>query len=93
MLTTTTKEDIDKMIVTGKVKLSGWKLFYHYVFAGFLFLIPILTTWQLLKYYVFDSYSGKLTPAIIARGYIILPFAILMYFFLRSRLRLKKMKQ
>lgn len=85
-------DQISRMKSTKRIGLSKSQLFWHYSIVPFLLIVPILTTWNLIEYYVLGTYEGVRTPKelLTSGSYLFLIPAFILYFIQRARLRLKE---
>jgi hypothetical protein len=74
------------------LQLNKMQLFWHYSIVLFLFIVPVITTISVYKYYVTHTYRGVRSIEEIATGYIPIIPAIAFYFIQKRRLRFKSIK-
>jgi hypothetical protein len=83
------KSDINTMKQTGKVKLFGREVFWHYSVVPFLLFIPILTLWYIIQFYL-GIYTGNRTIFELLDGFLFIIPAILFYYIQKKHLTFKK---
>jgi len=73
--------------------LTKGQNFWHYAIVPFLLIVPVMTTIDVLKYYVTHTYSAaRPIEDIIPIGYIWILPAIAFYFIQKHKLRFKEIK-
>ncbi len=79
-----------KMIDTETLVLTKGQLFWHYCIVPFLLISPIVSTIDLLKYYLTDSYSGTRSIGEMATwSYLPVIPALAFYFIQKRKLKFK----
>jgi hypothetical protein len=80
--------DIQNIKKIGTLKLTKGQLFGHYAIVPFLLIIPIMTTYYLIQFYVTKTYTGVRTAdELMLTGYPWLIPALLLYFIQKRRLK------
>ena len=75
---------------TETLVLTKGRLFWHYSFILFLLFVPLLTTIDVIKYYVTHTYyAQRPIEDLISTGYIWVISAIAFYFIQKTRLKFK----
>lgn len=81
--------NLNEMIKEKRVKLSKAETFWHYSIVPFLLIVPLITTWSLIQYYLLDTYTGVREPNELVAGYYFVIPAFIMLFIQRNRLKFK----
>ncbi|MGM1056728.1 MAG: hypothetical protein ACQEWG_12640 [Bacteroidota bacterium] len=78
------------MIRTKTLKLSKENLFWHYSVVPFVLIVPILSVWSLVEFYIFKTYDGVRKPEFGTFEFICVIAAIFFFFIQSRRLRFKE---
>lgn len=89
-----TKDNMQDMITQdGRIKLTFGQTIDHYIIVLFFLFVPVLTTYNLFKIFITETYDGKRTAGELITTAI--PFFILAIVFIvvqRNRLKLREIK-
>jgi len=85
-----TQAQIHRMQETETLILTKGQTFWHYSLVPFLLIVPVLTTIDVFKYYVTQTYAAaRPIEDMISTGYIWIIPAIAFYFIQRRKLKFR----
>jgi hypothetical protein len=83
------KKNIEQMLLSKKIKLSVIQTIWHFSIVPFLLIVPLITIWNIIKYYS-GSYEGVRALPELLTGFILIIPTIIFYFIQKNRLRFRE---